>query len=91
MLGFYGNFYGKDCFLATPIREKSLALGLDLLAGIRKQLRMRHVVITTGEAHTVTHAMEPASMEFNGDYVSIKGEEWEVEVEKENLVLVNGM
>lgn len=102
MLGFYGNFYGKDCFLATPIKEKSLALGLDLLMGIRKKLCMRNVVITTGEAHTVTEAMEPASMEVlpafpteNGTrYVRIAAVDgsWEIEgALMEDVIVVNGM
>lgn len=102
MLGFYGNFYGKDCFLTTPIKEKSLALGLDLLEGIRKKLRMRKVVITNYEAHAVTEAMEPASMEVlpafpveNGTkYVRIAAIDgsWEIEgALLEDVIVVNGM
>ena len=100
MLGFYGNFYGRDCFLATPIKEKSLALGLDLLDGIRKKLNKRNVVITNYEAHAVTEAMEPASLEalpvINGGakYARIAALDgsWEVEgALLDEIIVVNGM
>lgn len=95
MLGFYGNFYGRDCFLTTPIKEKSLALGLDLLEGIRKKLRMRKVVITNYEAHAVTEAMEPASLENIGEgYARIAALDgsWEVEgALMDEIIIVNGM
>lgn len=95
MLGFYGNFYGKDCFLATPIKEKSLALGLDLLEGIRKKLHKRSVVITNYEAHTVTEAMEPASLEPIGEghaRIAALDGSWEIEgVLMDEIIVVNGM
>ena len=100
MLGFYGNFYGRDCFLATTIKEKSLALGLDLLDGIRKKLNKRNVVITNYEAHAVTEAMEPASLEalpvINGGakYARIAALDgsWEVEgALLDEIIVVNGM
>lgn len=95
MLGFYGNFYGRDCFLATPIKEKSLALGLDLLDGIRKKLNKRNVVITNYEAHAVTEAMEPASLENIGEgYARIAALDgsWEVEgALLDEIIVVNGM
>ena len=100
MLGFYGNFYGRDCFLATPIKEKPLALGLDLLDGIRKKLNKRNVVITNYEAHAVTEAMEPASLEalpvVNGGakYARIAALDgsWEIEgALLDEVILVSGM
>ena len=95
MLGFYGNFYGKDCFLATPIKEKSLALGLDLLDGIRKKLNKRNVVITNYEAHAVTEAMESASLETIGEgYARITALDgsWKVEgALLDEIIVVNGM
>lgn len=100
MLGFYGNFYGRDCFLATPIKEKSLALGLDLLDGIRKKLNKRNVVITNYEAHAVMEAMEPASLEalpvVNGGakYARIAALDgsWEIEgALLDEIIVVNGM
>lgn len=99
MLGFYGNFYGRDCFLATPIKEKSLALGLDLLEGIRKKLNKRNVVITNYEAHAVTEAMEPASLEAppvvsGAKYARIAALDgsWEIEgALLDEIIVVNGM
>lgn len=92
MLGFYGNFYGKDCFLATPIKEKSLALGLDLLDGIRKKLNKRSVVITNYEAHVVMEAMEPAALESVGEgsaKIAALDNSWEVLADE--VIIVKGM
>lgn len=88
MLGFYGNFYGRDCFLATSIREKSLVLGLDLLEGVRKKLHKRNIIITTYEARVVMEAMEPASLEAGGKIVALD-KSWEILVD--DVIIVNGV